>query len=116
MNKNNKPKLLKENQYNISEESREKINKGRINNYIKGINPYSAPPKNIRDAKAKESVESLMNNIQKRKNEEVKKQNEEYHKGTSQAMSNFKYYGVDQRNTGKTQNNLLSSYQVMEAE
>ncbi len=110
MNKNNKPKLLKENQYNISEESREKINKGRINNYIKGINPYSAPPKNIRDAKAKESVESLMNNIQKRKNEQVKKQNEEYHRGTSQAMSNYRPYGVDQRNTGKTQNNLLSSY------
>ena len=110
MNKNNKPKLLKENQYNISEENREKINKGRINNYIKGINPYSAPPKNIRDAKAKESVESLMNSIQKKKAEQVKKQNEEYHKGISQAMSNYRPYGVDQRNTGKTQNNLLSSY------
>ncbi|MCO8193018.1 hypothetical protein [Anaerofustis sp. NSJ-163] len=110
MKKNNKPKLLKENQYNISEENREKINKEKIESYIKGINPYSAPPKNIRDAKAKESVESLMNNIQKRKNEQVKKENEEYHKGISQAMSNYRPYGVDQRNTGKTQNNLLSSY------
>ncbi|WP_329380115.1 hypothetical protein [Anaerofustis butyriciformans] len=75
MKKNNKPKLLKENQYNVSEENREKINKGRVESYIKGINPYSAPPKNIRDAKAKESVESLMNSIQKRKNEAINKGN-----------------------------------------
>ena len=112
MKKNNKPKLLKENQYNISEENREKINKGRVESYIKGINPYSAPPKNIRDAKAKESVESLMNSIQKRKNNVFKNQSEDNERGItdrgiSQVTSNIKPYGMDQRSAVNTKNNSL---------
>ncbi|MCO8193014.1 hypothetical protein [Anaerofustis sp. NSJ-163] len=112
MKKNNKPKLLKENQYNVSEENREKINKGKIESYIKGINPYSAPPKNIRDAKAKESVESLMNSIQKRKNNVFKNQSEDNERGItdqgiSQVTSNIKPYGMDQRSAVNTKNNSL---------
>ena len=112
MKKNNKPKLLKENQYNISEENREKINKGKIESYIKGINPYSAPPKNIRDAKAKESVESLMNSIQKKKNTVFKNQSEDNERGItdqgiSQVTSNIKPYGMDQRSAVNTKNNSL---------
>ena len=112
MKKNNKPKLLKENQYNISEENREKINKGKIESYIKGINPYSSPPKNIRDAKAKESVESLMNSIQKKKNTVFKNQSEDNERGItdqgiSQVTSNIKPYGMDQRSAVNTKNNSL---------
>ena len=112
MKKNNKPKLLKENQYNISEENREKINKGKIESYIKGINPYSAPPKNIRDAKAKESVESLMNSIQKKKNTVFKNQSEDNERGItdqgiSQVTSNIKPYGINQRSAVNTKNNSL---------
>ncbi|MGN8914560.1 hypothetical protein [Anaerofustis butyriciformans] len=112
MKKNNKPTLLKENQYNISEENREKINKGKIESYIKGINPYSAPPKNIRDAKAKESVESLMNSIQKKKNTIFKNQSEDNERGItergiSQVTSNIKPYGMDQRSAVNTKNNSL---------
>ncbi|WP_138269403.1 hypothetical protein [Anaerofustis stercorihominis] len=112
MKKNNKPTLLKENQYNVSEENREKINKGKIESYIKGINPYSAPPKNIRDAKAKESVESLMNSIQKKKNTVFKNQSEDNERGItdqgiSQVTSNIKPYGMDQRSAVNTKNNSL---------
>ena len=112
MKKNNKPTLLKENQYNISEENREKINKGKIESYIKGINPYSAPPKNIRDAKAKESVESLMNSIQKKKNTVFKNQSVDNERGItdqgiSQVTSNIKPYGINQRSAVNTKNNSL---------
>ena len=112
MKKNNKPTLLKENQYNISKENREKINKGKIESYIKGINPYSAPPKNIRDAKAKESVESLMNSIQKKKNTVFKNQSEYNERGItdqgiSQVTSNIKPYGINQRSAVNTKNNSL---------
>ncbi|MCO8193021.1 hypothetical protein [Anaerofustis sp. NSJ-163] len=112
--RNERPKLLKENEYGISEEKRQKINKGRIDRYIKNINPYSAPPKRIRDARAKESVEKLMNGLQKRKRGLLKNQNEgevlSYKKGIEQVMNNYKPYGADQRNVKKQNESLYSVY------